>query len=297
MRRGWVALSLVAGLSIGGCASAQPPAVTPEWPVAPAPMPAGAAPVQTFEIVRRYPHDPTAFTQGLIYRGGVLYESTGQYPSTVRRVRLEDGVVLDRRELDLRYFGEGLTDWGDRLITLTWRNGVGFVWDKATLEPITGFSYEGEGWGLTQDGRRLIMSDGTAELRFLDPETLEETGRITVSDNGQPVLDLNELEWIDPDGAGPARGEVWANVWETDRIARIDPETGRVLAWVDLTGLLSDAPRDPVEDVLNGIAWDTDGRRLFVTGKNWPALFEIRVLDQAPISQAPVAQAAGSPER
>ncbi|WP_374274792.1 glutaminyl-peptide cyclotransferase [Brevundimonas sp.] len=289
MARAWAALIVVAGLAVGGCASAQ--GMAPAGPIAAAPASEGPAPVQTYEVVRRYPHDPTAFTQGLIYRDGLLYESTGQYPSTIRRVRLEDGVVLERRELATVYFGEGLTDWGDRLISLTWRSQTGFVWDIDTLAPITGFTYPGEGWGLTQDGRRLIMSDGTAELRFLDPESLAETGRVTVTDDGRPVVDLNELEWIDPDGSGPAPGEVWANVWQTDRIARIDPQSGRVLAWVDLTGLLPPDQRDPLDDVLNGIAWDAEGRRLFVTGKNWPALFEIRIVDQAP-----VAQAAGSPD-
>ncbi len=282
------ASSLGLVLWLGACAAQGAPPFAPGLiaarssdPIAPAPLPDGPAPVQGYEVVRVYPHDPAAFTQGLIFRDGVLYESTGQYPSTVRRVRLEDGMIEVLSELELEHFGEGLTDWGDRLISLTWVSEVGFVWDIDTLQPVAEFRYPGEGWGLTQDGRRLIMSDGTARLRFLDPETFAETGRVTVTDNGRRVLDLNELEWIDPDDEGPAPGEVWANVWQTDRIVRIDPQTGRVLAWIDLTGLWPDAKRDPMEDVLNGIAWDAEGRRLFVTGKNWPWLYEIRVLPAA----------------
>lgn len=229
-------------------------------------------PVQTYEVVRTYPHDPGAFTQGLVFHEGVLLESTGQYPSTVRRVRLEDGTVLARRELGLQYFGEGLALVGDRIITLTWRSGMGFVWALDDLRPLSAFAYPGEGWGLTHDGERLIMSDGTDQLRFLDPATFVEQGRVSVTADGAPVRMLNELEWID--------GEVWANVWMEDRIARIDPATGRVAAWVDLTGLLPAVDRTPDTDVLNGIAWDAEGQRLFVTGKNWPTLFEIRVIDR-----------------
>lgn len=237
-----------------------------------------AAPVQSYEVVRAYPHDPGAFTQGLFFRDGRLFESTGRYPSTVREVRLEDGVVLRRAELPCACFGEGAVDWGDRMITLTWRNRGGFVWDLETFQPLAVFPYEGEGWGLTRDDRRLIMSDGTAELRFLDPETLTETGRVTVTDGGEQVDQLNELEWVE--------GEIWANVWQSDRIARIDPETGRVKAWLDLSGLIDRLPEgaitDPVDEVLNGIAWDAQGRRLFVTGKHWPLLFEIRVVAPLP---------------
>lgn len=229
-----------------------------------------ATPTHRAEVVKAYPHDRQAFTQGLIFRDGQLFESTGRYPSTIRRVRLEDGVVVQKVELPCDCFGEGIVDWDDRLISLTWRNGGGFVWDLERLEPRAIFEYSGEGWGLTRDERRLIMSDGTAELRFLDAETLQETGRITVTDGGRPVLLLNELEWIE--------GEVWANIWQSDRIARIDPETGRVVSWVDLSGLLPPGTvQDPADDVLNGIAWDAQNRRIFVTGKNWPTLFEIRV--------------------
>lgn len=229
-----------------------------------------AVPVYGFEVIRTWPHDPTAYTQGLVFRDGELLESTGRYPSTVRRVRLEDGVVLQRRNLDAAYFSEGLTDLGDRLVSVTWTSGRGFVWDPDTLQPVGEFTYAGEGWGLTDDGARLILSDGTAALRFFDPATLTETGRVPVSLHGRPVDQLNELEWID--------GEVFANVWQTDFIVRIDPATGAVTGVIDLTGLLpAREGMDPADDVLNGIAWDPAGRRLFVTGKRWPAVFEIRL--------------------
>lgn len=227
-------------------------------------------PTYGFEIVRAYPHDPTAFTQGLVFHEGALLESTGRYPSTVRRVRLEDGVVLQRRELDEDYFGEGLTAIGDRVLTLTWKNGKAFAWDADNLEPTGEYAYEGEGWGLTHDTTRLILSDGTAALRFLDPATLTETGRVPVTLRGRPITRINELEWIE--------GEVFANVWQTNFIVRIDPATGVITGIIDLTDLMPDrSGLDPTDSVLNGIAWDAEGRRLFVTGKNWPTLFEIRL--------------------
>lgn len=240
---------------------------------APAPAPAAAPapiPIYGFEIVREYPHDRTAFTQGLVFRNGELLESTGRYPSTIRRVRLEDGVVLQRRELADDYFGEGLTALGDRVLTLTWKNGKAFEWDAETLEPEGEYAVEGEGWGLTHDSTRLILSDGTAALRFLDPTTLAETGRVPVTLQGRPVTQINELEWVE--------GEVFANVWQTDYILRIDPATGEVRGIIDLRALMPDRTGlDPTDAVLNGIAWDPEGRRLFVTGKNWPKLFEIRI--------------------
>lgn len=236
----------------------------------PPPAPAVRPPVYDYEVARTFPHDPTAFTQGLVIRDGVLIESTGREPSSVRRVRLEDGVVLQKHELAPEYFGEGLTEIDGRLVTLTWNNGVGFVWNAADLKPIARFNYAGEGWGLTHDGARLILSDGSAALRFLDPETFAETGRVAVALNGHPVRQLNELEWID--------GEVWANVWQTNYIVRIDPASGHVVGIIDLTGLLPvGLIKDPNDDVLNGIAWDATNRRLFVTGKNWPSLFEIKL--------------------
>ena len=226
-------------------------------------------PVYGYEVVRVWPHDRTAFTQGLAWHEGDLLESTGRYPSTVRRVRLEDGALLDLEVLDTAWFGEGLTEIDGRVLTLTWQAGKGFIWDADDLSPEGEFAYAGEGWGLTDDGRRLILSDGTPALRFFDPDTLTETGRVPVTLRGRPVGQINELEWID--------GEVFANVWQTDLIVRIDPATGHVTGIVDLTGLLPDRSGMGADDVLNGIAWDPDARRLFVTGKNWPSLFEIRI--------------------
>jgi glutamine cyclotransferase len=228
-----------------------------------------ATPVYRYDHVKTYPHDPDAFTQGLIFRDGVLFESTGRNGrSTLRKVELESGKVLQQVKVDARYFAEGLTDWKDRLIQLTWISNVGFVYDLTSFKQVRTFKYDGEGWGLTHDGRRLILSDGTATLRFLDPETLAVTGRITVRDRGRPIEDLNELEFVD--------GVVYANVWLTDRIAMIDPTTGAVTGWLDLRGLMPPAFTQG-DAVLNGIAYDAQRRRLFVTGKLWPSLFEIRV--------------------
>ena len=230
---------------------------------------AAATPVHRYDIVNTYPHDPEAFTQGLVYRDGVLFESTGLAGrSTLRKVQLETGKVLQRIDVDKKYFAEGLTDWGNRLIQLTWVTNVGFVYDLSSFARVQTFAYDGEGWGLTQDGRRLIMSDGTPALRFLDPQTWKVTGRITVRDRGTPVQRLNELEFVD--------GLVYANVWTTDRIAMIDPASGEVKGWIDLTGLMPPA-FTAGDAVLNGIAYDAARRRLFVTGKLWPRLFEIRI--------------------
>ncbi len=227
-------------------------------------------PVQGYEIVATYPHDPGAFTQGLIVHDGDLIETTGRFPSTLRRVRLADGVVLQKRDLDLAYFGEGVTEIGGRLFSLTWQNGTGFVWDAKDLSPLGQFAYPGEGWGLTDDETRLILSDGTPVIRFLDPTTFAETGRITVTYGGRPVTRLNELEWID--------GQIVANLWRQDLLVKIDPVSGQVVGVIDLTDILPASERaDPTDDVLNGIAWDAENRRLFVTGKNWPKLFEIRL--------------------
>ncbi|MBB5744691.1 glutaminyl-peptide cyclotransferase [Brevundimonas variabilis] len=247
-------------LLTGGAAAGQDP-------------PAAALPtVQGFEIVATYPHDPGAFTQGLIVHDGDLIETTGRYPSTLRRVRLADGTVLQKRELDRAYFGEGVTELGGKLFSLTWQNGTGFIWNADDLSPLGQFAYPGEGWGLTDDGQRLILSDGTPVIRFLDPVTFAETGRITVTYGGRPVTRLNELEWID--------GQIVANLWRQDLLVRIDPVSGAVVGVIDLTDILPVAERvEPTDDVLNGIAWDAAGRRLFVTGKNWPKLFEIRLTD------------------
>ena len=231
----------------------------------------GTTPVDTYRVVKSYPHDSAAFTQGLIYRDGFLYESTGQQGrSSLRKVRLETGEVLQQRRIDQAHFAEGLADWKDQLVQLTWQSNVAFVYDRASFVPRRTFSYTGEGWGLTRDDRRFILSDGTAQLRFLDPETFRELGRITVVDGKTPVRDLNELEYI--------RGEVYANVWHTDRIARISPKTGQVIRWIDLRGLMSAGYRLDPEAVLNGIAHDAAGDRLFVTGKLWPRLFEIQIV-------------------
>jgi len=231
------------------------------------------APVAGYTVVATYPHDPGAFTQGLIYRDGVLYESTGlNGRSSVRQVRLETGDVIRQHDVDAAYFGEGLADWGDRLVQLTWQSHIGFVYDLATFAPIRSFTYPGEGWGLTEDGQRLILSDGTPALRFLDPTTFVEIGRVTVTDAGRPIVNLNELEMV--------RGELYANVWQSDRIVRIDPDSGHVLGWIDLSGLLAPADRTQPVDVLNGIAYDEAGDRLFVTGKLWPKLFQIRVVER-----------------
>lgn len=230
----------------------------------------GPAPVHDHEVVNVYPHDADAFTQGLLYRDGTLFEGTGRYgESDVRQVELETGEVLRQRELSDEHFGEGITLWNDRLIQLTWQSNVGFVYERATFERVDRFSYSTEGWGLTHDGERLVMSDGSASLTFLDPETFERTGSVPVQDEGEPVDDLNELAYIDDN--------VYANVWQTDRIAIIDPHTGRVTAWIDLSGLLEAEDRTSRTGVLNGIAHDAANDRLFVTGKYWPKLFEIDV--------------------
>lgn len=232
-------------------------------------------PVYTFRVKNVYPHDPGAFTQGLVYQDGGLYESTGlRGRSSLRRVDLETGEVQKKTSLLPMFFGEGIAVLGDRIYQLTWTSRVGFVYDKDSLEIIREFRYGIEGWGMTHDGKRLIVSDGSAELYFWDPETLVETGRITVKDGGTPVLNLNELEFIE--------GEIWANVWQDDRIVRVSPESGDVLGWIDLSGLLAPGDRRGTEDVLNGIAYDPIRQRIFVTGKLWPKLFEIEIAPSKP---------------
>ena len=243
-----------------------------------APVSQAGVPEYTYEVVHSYPHDRTAFTEGLFYLGGFLYESTGiEGASSVRKVRPETGEVVQRHDLPSAYFGEGIIQWKDRLIQLTYKTEVGFVYNLSTFETERRFEYPGEGWAMTQDGKNIFMSDGTAQIRIWDPETLQELRRITVTDQGQPVPNVNELEWV--------KGEIYANIWETDRIARIDPATGRVVGWIDLAGLLN--PNERIAgpegtDVLNGIAYDAKGNRLFVTGKRWPKLFEIRLVRRSP---------------
>lgn len=227
-------------------------------------------PVQGVEIKATYPHDTGAFTQGLFFADGQLYESTGQLgQSTIRKVRLSDGKVLQSATIPTEQFGEGSTAWGKQIVSLTWQHGIGYRWDRATLRRIGSFRYGGEGWGLTGNGRSLIMSDGTAALRFLDPATFKEQRRINITAAGRPVTQLNELEWVN--------GEVWANIWQSSRIARIDPASGAVKGWVDLAPLVRLSGRSGPDDVLNGIAYEPRSKRLFVTGKLWPKLYEIRL--------------------
>jgi glutamine cyclotransferase len=229
-------------------------------------------PVYGYRVVHVYPHDTSAYTEGLFYKDGFLYESTGEAgESTVRKVELQTGKVLQRHDVPDAYFGEGIVDWNHQLIQLTWKSQLGFVYDLATFKQQRTFAYPGEGWALTRDNKHLYMSDGSPVLRILDPDTLTATGSIMVTDNGAPVANLNELEWV--------KGEIYANVWMTNRIARINPATGHVTGWIDLSGLL-DVSRlpDPGNDVLNGIAYDEQHDRLFVTGKRWPKLFEITLV-------------------
>ncbi len=228
-------------------------------------------PRSSYRVVKAFPHDPTAFTQGLVFADGIFYESTGlRGQSTLRKVTPETGVVIQQVDVDARYFAEGLALVGDQLIQLTWQEKTGFVYDKNSLKRIRTFSYPTEGWGIAYDGRQLVMSDGSSNLYFLDPRSQKVVRTLPVTAGGRPVPLLNELEFV--------RGELWANVWQTDRIARINPVTGRVKGWVDLTDLLRPEARGPEGDVLNGIAWDRAGDRIFVTGKKWPWLFQIEVV-------------------
>lgn len=224
-----------------------------------------------YRIVHTYPHDPQAYTQGLLYEDGNLYESTGlNGRSSLRMVDLKTGRVLQKADVPRQYFAEGLASWGSTLIQLTWQSHIAFVYDRFSFRLLHTFTYQGEGWGLTQDGKDLILSDGTATLRFYDPGTFREVRSIVVKDHGSQVTQLNELEYV--------HGEIYANVWHTDRIARISPASGRVLGWIDLSGLLTPGEVSDPEAVLNGIAWDSADDRLFVTGKLWPKLFEIKVV-------------------
>ncbi|MFZ0663706.1 MAG: glutaminyl-peptide cyclotransferase [Acidobacteriaceae bacterium] len=224
-----------------------------------------------YRVLHAYPHDPQAFTQGLVYVDGHLYESTGlNGQSTLREDDLETGRVLKEVSVPSRYFAEGLTNWGSTLIQLTWKAHVAFVYDRASFRLLKTFRYPWEGWGLTQDGKHLIMSDGTETIHFLNPETFAEVRSIRVTDHGKPVKNVNELEYI--------HGQIYANVWMTNKIARISPETGKVLGWIDLTGILPEIEVRSDGAVLNGIAYDAAHNRLFVTGKLWPRLFQIQVV-------------------
>lgn len=227
--------------------------------------------VDTYKVIHTYPHDPNAFTQGLVFVNGRMYESDGLYGhSTVRMVDVQTGRTLQETPVPAQYFGEGLTNWGSTLIQLTWKAHTAFVYDRFSFRQLRTMRYPWEGWGLTQDGHSLILSDGSANLYFLDPNTMSERRSIVVKDHGHPVKELNELEWI--------KGDIYANIWHTDRIARISPATGQVLAWIDLSGLLPPDPNRDPEAVLNGIAYDSAHDRLYVTGKLWPKLFEIKII-------------------
>jgi glutamine cyclotransferase len=242
--------------------------------------PQAAVPVYDYEIVHTYPHDAQAFTEGLFYLNGFLYESTGlEQHSSIRKVRLETGEVLQRIDIPAQYFGEGIVNWKQKLVSLTWKTQVGFVYDLPTLKAQRRFHYKGEGWALTQDGKRLIMSDGTPELRFLDPDTLKETGRLRVTRDGAPVRNLNELEWV--------KGQIYANVWLTNAVVIIDPDSGNITGIINLAGLLGPSgPSGGRPGELNGIAYDSRHDRLFVTGKNWPKLFEIRLRPSGEVSKS-----------
>lgn len=230
----------------------------------------GEAPVAGYQVVKTYPHDRSAFTQGLEYHNGFLYEGTGlNGRSTLRKVELATGRVVQQISLPYEYFGEGITMLAGEILQLTWQSQVGFVYGASDFKMRRQFRYTGEGWGLTNNGREVFFSDGSSTLRVLNPKTLAESRRIRVTDGGTPVAQLNELEVVE--------GEIYANVWQSERVARISPATGKVVGWVDLRGLLSPIFSSGV-DVLNGIAYDAAGKRLFVTGKLWPSVFEIKVV-------------------
>lgn len=228
-------------------------------------------PVYGYKVVRVFPHDPNAYTQGLVYYKGFLYEGTGMNgTSSLRKVKLETGEVLQKVDLPEQYFGEGITIFKKKILQLTWKAEKGFIYNLDDLNSLGEFSYPGEGWGLTTNDGEVFLSDGTAEIRVLDGNTLKEKRRITVRDGNTPVTELNELEFV--------RGQLFANVWQTDRIARISPKTGKVVGWIDLSGILSVVYRRNQDAVLNGIAWDAAGKRLFVTGKLWPSIFQIELV-------------------
>jgi glutaminyl-peptide cyclotransferase len=251
-------------VALGACAAAL--AAWPQWSGPRQPK------LWTVEVEASYPHDPDAFTQGLAFHRGALYEGTGQYGgSSIRRIALPSGEVEQIEPLSAFYFGEGITIFAGKLYQLTWVNQVGFIYDPDTFERIGTFRYAGEGWGLTHDGRHLIMSNGSERISFHDPSTFEVVRAIRVRSEGRPIVRLNELEYVD--------GEIWANIWYEDRIARIDPRDGEVVGWIDASHVYPARQRGR-EDVLNGIAYDPESGRLIITGKNWPALHEVRVVPQ-----------------
>ena len=261
-----IPLALALALTTPACAQSPAPAAAESGnnmaeAAAPAPVTYG------YRVVATYPHDTRAFTQGLFYLDGHLYESTGQVgQSTIRKVHFEDGRVLQSVPIPPGQFGEGIVNWNDQIVSITWQGGTGYRWDLATLRRTGEWHYSGEGWGLTQNGTDIVMSDGTSAIRFLDPVTLAERRRITVTLQGVELTQLNELEWVN--------GEIFANIWQTPRIARIDPNSGRITGIIDLTGIARENTIS-ADAVLNGIAYDPQGDRLFVTGKLWPHLYEI----------------------
>jgi glutamine cyclotransferase len=239
------------------------------------------APVSTYKVVARYPHSTTSYTEGFFYRDGLFYEGTGiKGRSAVMAIRPETGKPVQTLSLPPQYFGEGIVDWGPNIYEWTWQSHLCFVYDRFSLRPVRQFNYTGEGWGMTRTQKEIVTSDGTATLRFRDPETFREVRHMVVRDGSQPVQQLNELEYI--------KGEIYANVWHSDRIARISPQDGRVLGWIDLTGILADDQKVDSESVLNGIAYDAAHDRLFVTGKQWPFVFEIKVVKRSPMVLMPV---------
>lgn len=269
-----VVVLLLAALAFTGCpknGGGGEDTVHVDIPRPPSPAPAGdGLPVWGCTVVKTFPHDPGAFTEGLLWYNGGLFESTGMHnTSSVRKTELATGNVLRRFDLPAQYFGEGLALVDGRLHQLTWQTNVGFVYDLTSFAKVDTFTYYGEGWGLTTDGAELIMSDGTSFLRFMDPATHAVKRTVGVTAAGKPVEDINELEWV--------KGEIYANIWKTEKIARIDPVNGNVLGWIDCKGILPASDRSGHEDVMNGIAYDPKGDRLFVTGKYWTKLYEIKL--------------------
>jgi glutaminyl-peptide cyclotransferase len=268
-------LNITACRPVESPAPASVPAFSPSISASPSSPQLSSPPVReyTYRVIKVYPHDTSAFTEGLVFDSGTLYEGTGRYgSSSLRKVDLTTGAVLQNKNLASQYFGEGITVFKNNIIQLTWKSDLGFVYDKDSFNIIRQFSYPHEGWGITQDGERLIMSDGSSTLHFLNPDTFESIGVVKVEDSVEPVTQLNELEYI--------QGVVYANVWQTDRIVMINPENGEVTGWIDLSGLLQTQNYTGQTDVLNGIAYDSQLDRLFVTGKLWPYLFEIKLAEK-----------------
>jgi glutaminyl-peptide cyclotransferase len=278
---GILAFVLVRAVPAGEGAGEMPPVAPSNSSTTPAPTDVA---LYRYKIVKLYPHDRRFFTQGLVYEDGFLYEGTGLYgQSALYKRELQTGKTVKMLRLPDQYFGEGIALFGDKLIELTWQSNVGFVYKKDTFTPLSQFKYSGEGWGLTHDGKRLILSDGTATLRFLDPNTYAETGRIEVRDRNRPVERLNELEYVatpvdsQPGVVGP---QIFANIWATDQIVIIDPQTGRVTGRIDMSGLWTPPADEEGESVLNGIAYLPQTRHLLVTGKCWPRLYEIELVKE-----------------